>query len=203
MNPRILLLVMLAAAGVHPASDVAGDPSSTVFELCTSEMNDVLPTQFFRVTITNADNRYSASFVRLYDYGNVGRATSYWEAGVIEQPRFEKLLRRIRDLHPEDMRSVSPAPGRDLGAPQSWVWLQFESGKSVQLFFPVSPAGESAAAAPVPLAAGQLLDLLWESRGLATKTGMAQGRPPDFRGHCFRPGTQQSLNRLLRAAEIR
>lgn len=203
MKARTLLLLVLAVARVYPASAVESDPSSAVLELCTTETKDVLPTQFFRLTISRVDNRYSANFVRLYDNGTLMPATSYWEAGVIEQPQFEKLLGAIRDLHPESMRSVFPAPGRDLGTPQSWVSLQVGSGKPVELFFPLSPAGETEAAAPVPPAARRLLDLLWQSRGLPTETGMANARPPDFRGHCFRPSTQQQLNRLLRAAEIR
>jgi hypothetical protein len=202
MKPRTLLLLVLAVARVYSANAAEGDPSSTVLELCTSEMKDVLPTQLFRFTVSRTADRYSANLVRLYDNDKL-HATSYWEVGVIEQPQFDKLLRAIRDLHPESMQSVFPAPGHDLGSPQSWVLLQLESGNTVELFFPVSPAGETEAAAPVPRAARELLKLLWQSRGLATETRMVNGAPPDFRGHCFRPSTQQRLNRLLRAADIR
>lgn len=185
------------------ASDRSQPSPEVVAELCTSEWRDVLPNQVFRLTITRGAGRYTVDFVRLYDNDDAPSVV-YWESGYLPRERFVRLWRQILDLRPASIRSEFPSPPDDIGVAQSWVTLRLDPRDETRLFFAASPAGRSGRTPlPIPAAGVQLLDLLWECRGLATDTNMFRTRPPDFSGHCFRPSTQEYLNSKLRTAHFK
>ena len=196
------ILVLSVVCGQNALAAQPAPPPELIAELCTSEWNDVLPRQIFRVTVTLSKGQYILDFVRFYD-NHEGPADVYWERGFLSKRKIEHLSNEIKRLRADSMQSVFPRAPHDLGVAQSWVTLRLGTAKEKHLLFDSSPAGGSGRTpVPIPENAARLIELLWGSRGLATDTNIGGGRPPDFSGYCFGAGTQQELNSRLQTARL-